>query len=383
VRLVALDLARGLALLGVALVNVHAVAVGWDSHRAIERVGHAVDLVAELAIGFFVQGRAYPTLAFLFGLGLALQWQRRDAGDPADERATLAAMRRRLWALLALGVAHALLLWPGDIVSSYAVIGLVLLWRWPRHPGAPRRWALAATGAFLVLTALTVATFVWLPGDPLPPEPTSYALDRWAGALAAHPREFVRYGLIHLTLPQLWAVAAAGLWLAPRVLAWLASGAPWTRHLTLALVVTLASWACEAMALATGQWTYVVQQAPATAWLVLAQTGAAIASAPLLLWLAARWATTRGDALRSLAEAAGRTPLTQFFGQSLVFTLVLSGWAGGLHQALGRASYTAIAFLTWLALAAFGRAWLARGHARGPVELLWHRLAQLRQPARP
>lgn len=385
-RLAALDLARGLALLGVALVNVHAFAVGWDSHRAIERVGHTADFAAELAMGFFVQGRAYPVLAFLFGVGLALQWQRGDRADPSAQRATLAAMRRRLWALLALGVIHALLLWPGDIVSSYAVIGLVLLWRWPRHPGAPRRWTLAATAAFIALTALAMAFFVWLPGEPLPPEPTSYELNRWAEALAAHPAEYVRYGLIHLTLPQLWALAAAGLWLAPRVLDWLERGAPWTRALTLAALVAVASWACEAMALATGQWTYVVQQGPAMSWLLLAQAGAAVASPALLLWLAACWAVGQGGplrTLRALTEAAGRTPLTQFFGQSFVFTLVFSGWAAGLHGDLGRAAYTAIALITWIGLAAFGRAWLGRGHARGPVEILWHRLAHLGRPSRP
>ncbi|MCS6996850.1 MAG: DUF418 domain-containing protein [Casimicrobiaceae bacterium] len=378
-RLAAIDLARGLALLGVALVNVHAFAVGWDSHRALERVGHLADLFAELLIGFFVQGRAYPTLAFLFGLGLALQWARAEAAEPESARAVLSAMRARLVALWLLGVAHGLLLWPGDIVSSYALIGLALCLRWPRAAEELRLWVVTGAGLFLLLGALSALWFVREPGDPLPPEPTSVASASLAAALAAHPLEFLRYGLIHLIQPQLWALAAAGVWLAPRLIDWLKRGAPWNRSLSAALAVFVLGLLCDALALVAGQWTYSVQQQPATAWLVLAQLAAAVGSAPLLLWLAARWARPRAGSpasLRWLVEAAGRAPLTQFFGQSLVFALVFAAWAGGWHGELGRAAYSALALTTWAVLAALSAVWFARGYARAPVETLWLALAR-------
>ena len=111
-RLPAIDLARGIALLGVALVNVHAFAASWSSVYGLDLAESAADLIAEYANALLFTHRSYPVLAFLFGVGLAWQWQRLPEADRQPNR-----LRARLWALLLIGVAHGLLLWPGEVLA--------------------------------------------------------------------------------------------------------------------------------------------------------------------------------------------------------------------------------------------------------------------------
>ena len=119
-RLPAIDLARGMALLGVALVNVHAFAVIWAGNYALDLAANAGDVVAEYLVAVGFSHRSYPVLAFLFGAGLAMQWRHL----PADRRHPR-DLRPRLWALLVMGVLHGLLLWPGEVLSSYAIVGVI------------------------------------------------------------------------------------------------------------------------------------------------------------------------------------------------------------------------------------------------------------------
>lgn len=155
------DALRAAALAGVLLVNaVSYLDAPWGPLLGETRPeGHAGTLLLQGLIASFVQGKAYPLLAFLFGVGLALAWRKhRAAGvDPHQ------AARRRQWKLLALGVAHGLLLYFGDILTMYALAGLLVLGHvdapWQRLRRLLRRalvWAIGATTAGLVLMALSL-----------------------------------------------------------------------------------------------------------------------------------------------------------------------------------------------------------------------------------
>jgi uncharacterized membrane protein YeiB len=107
-RFDAIDLARGIALLGVALVNVHAVARGWQSHYALNLASHWGDVFAEYFVGVFFSHRSFPMLAFLFGAGIAMQWSRlrSTSADPSDSMAenarALSTLRSRYVVLFCL-----------------------------------------------------------------------------------------------------------------------------------------------------------------------------------------------------------------------------------------------------------------------------------------
>ena len=115
-----MDALRGLALVGILAVNLeHFAGVGMYStlHGAPPdyTLGRAV-------LAFFFSGKFYTIFAILFGLGLALQYQRLGEGPAA-----LARLRRRLGWLLGLGALHGVFLFEGDILGTYALVGLFAL----------------------------------------------------------------------------------------------------------------------------------------------------------------------------------------------------------------------------------------------------------------
>ena len=124
-RSLAPDLARGAMLLFIALAHAHM----FLAHETTGFRGYAVDggpldrVVAGLQV-LFVDGRALPMFAGLFGYGLARLVDRRMRSG-ADWPQARRLVRRRSWWLLAFGFAHALLLFFGDILAAYGFIGLV------------------------------------------------------------------------------------------------------------------------------------------------------------------------------------------------------------------------------------------------------------------
>jgi uncharacterized protein len=124
-RVGALDAIRGFALLLILTANM----AGFYSpiyylgdagqHLATSRIDRIIDTL----IFTFVQSESVALFSFLFGLGFALQFLR--ARSFGVSFSFLYA--RRLLALVAIGLIHAYLIWMGDIVALYGVLGFFLL----------------------------------------------------------------------------------------------------------------------------------------------------------------------------------------------------------------------------------------------------------------
>ncbi len=378
-RLPAIDLARGIALFGVALVNVHAFAAVWSSVYGLDLAKNAADVVAEYANAVLFTHRSYPVLAFLFGVGLAWQWQRLPAADRQPNR-----LRARLWALLLIGVAHGLLLWPGEVLTVYAVMGLVLV----SVLRLGDRVILAIVIAVYVATAsmyssMAVSWFMWDGATTPVVEPTaSFALSSLRSALQSHRQEFLDRGVVQLLVPDFWAHALLGIWAGksgalqrflrdPLRNRWVViSGA-----LCFSFGTTL-----ELMAARYGGWDALMTQDRGVALMTLALLWASLGGLWLWLTIAAVWAQRGDNGLKNLVAAAGRAPLTQFIGQSIVFAALFNKSLIGLYGELGRGAYSLIAIATYLLLCAFIRAWLASGHTFGPMEIVWRRLTSVFSP---
>ena len=121
-----LDAMRGFALLGILLINLTA----FSGYAFIDPTSKAAlpwngaDGVLEYLTHALIEAKFYSLFSFLFGLGFALQLQRAEQRD-ADFRSVF---RRRMAWLLVFGLLHAVLVWFGDILNFYALMGFALLW---------------------------------------------------------------------------------------------------------------------------------------------------------------------------------------------------------------------------------------------------------------
>jgi uncharacterized protein len=209
-RIVALDVVRGFALCGILLANVQPIV----NEGAVVVTSGPVD---PAWFGLVVEQRFMPIFSLLFGIGFSLLL-RAAAGRTPSPRLLLL---RRLLALLVIGVAHFVLLWHGDILSTYAVMGLLVL--------LPSTWlpraAIAALGvAFLVTSLLT--------GD---------GRFTFVAGLFLLGSALVRYGVIdrldhtarvpRLAAPVLAIAAAPALW-------WQSGLSSTDRHFPLALALS-------------------------------------------------------------------------------------------------------------------------------------------------
>jgi hypothetical protein len=119
-RLRSLDLVRGIAVLMILPANIPSFSAPAQLGMAFGRVETWADHAAVLLTRLLVDGRFIALLSILFGAGLAMQVAAaKEAGRPIERYYV-----RRMALLFVLGIAHALLLWYGDILASYAIVGL-------------------------------------------------------------------------------------------------------------------------------------------------------------------------------------------------------------------------------------------------------------------
>jgi uncharacterized protein len=112
------DVVRGLALFGICVVNVPFMALPFQ--QVIERQS-GFDGVVQFVVEWLFQGKFFLLFSFLFGWGFALQMKSKTAGSNPRSR-----YFRRLAGLLVIGILHATLVFFGDILVLYAILGIPL-----------------------------------------------------------------------------------------------------------------------------------------------------------------------------------------------------------------------------------------------------------------
>lgn len=126
-RMIAPDVARGLALLGIALANVVPQLWGRPTGPGLRPVdGSGADRAVDFVVTLLVDNRAYPLFAMLLGYGTVVLLRRQEAAGTPWPQARALLVRRGL-ALVALGAAHLLLLFLGDVLLPYGLVTLVLV----------------------------------------------------------------------------------------------------------------------------------------------------------------------------------------------------------------------------------------------------------------
>lgn len=122
-RIQLLDILRGFAILGIFIMNLHSFTFYWaltDAQRAQVPLA-SYDHLTEFFQWMFMEGKFYSIFSMLFGIGFAIYLSKAD-----ENSKILNVFKRRLAVLLVIGFIH-LLLWTGDIVAFYALLGFCLI----------------------------------------------------------------------------------------------------------------------------------------------------------------------------------------------------------------------------------------------------------------
>jgi uncharacterized protein len=156
-RIGMLDATRGIAVLGILIMNV----TGFGLPRSYDDPTNwggadGLSLASWRIAALFFEGTMRGLFTLLFGAG-ALLFLQRHAGRHTGLLPADLYFRRTMW-LIVFGLVNAyLLLWPGDILYYYGVVGLLLF---VFRNVAPRRLVVAATVIMILQTAVTVTEWV-------------------------------------------------------------------------------------------------------------------------------------------------------------------------------------------------------------------------------
>lgn len=392
-RIPVIDLARGIAVLGILAINVATMAGPGLAAATPDWHGRAAphDWASFAFTWLVFEGKMRTMFATLFGVSLALFL---DRGDPG--RRLLQQVRRLLW-LAVFGYLHFLLLWWGDILFVYALGGMIALLFREMPPcrliglGLAIYMVVAAGLMIEVVPALLDAHAV-AAGTGTPDQVAS--VTAYAEAVRAHAAqqfgeyrmgfgEAIGWRLSHhpafplsmasQALMEVWPLMLCGMGLARTGFF---DGAWPRRRLALIAVAGLVlglAWGGAVLGYAASQGF-----APATVAFLPFRFGMPghIAQAAGYFALIALFggAILRTGPGRRLA-AVGRMALSNYLGSTLVMTFVLHEWGLGLASTYpGHAALMGLMLLGWGLMLAWSAPWLARFGA-GPLEWLWRRLA--------
>lgn len=402
----AMDIARGFAVMGIVLMNVIAFSMpeaAYINPAAWGGTG-AADILAWALSFILVDGKMRGLFSLLFGASMLLLMDRAEmAGGNGRHRMLV----RSLW-LLVIGIAHYLLLWWGDILALYAVVGLVAMLFAGRRPLALVKLAFLAFGVhFLILSTLMLVL---------------YGKQSDAAAPGAGPDQQARW---EATLESMGKPGGEGIaeeialyrgdWTGIAVqkasdcTGWAVSGLEYMGFDTLGFMLLgmamlkggflTGDWS-RANYVATAQHCFLIGIPPMAAlalWVLwsgfdtLTTFGAVFAwSFPFRIPLTVGFAAlifaliagrTPGPFLTRV-EAAGRMALSNYLGTSILMTAIFYGWGLGLFASVPRAQVYAFVLPVWALMLLWSRPWLTR-FRYGPVEWLWRSLTLGRpQPMR-
>ncbi|QVQ54702.1 DUF418 domain-containing protein [Spiractinospora alimapuensis] len=332
-----------------------------------------VDRVATFLTVLVLDNRAFPMFAILFGYGMAWLVARQLARGES-EREVRRLLRRRAVFLFLFGAVNIVLVFPGEILTSYGLAGLLLGWLLFRSDVVLRRAVVVLAGLSLLTVTVAMIGYGWslATGDDLAEAGTPGYLTTadWIErvvSILATPL-FIAFAYPLLLLVVLGFVAGRrGLLNDPE------------RHRVALARIAVAGisasllGALPAAAYAVG----LLAVSPVTVGALMAlqvHTGVlgGAGYAALFGLIALRLGSPTG-VLSGAVAAMGQRSLTFYLLNSILVTLVLHPQLGGLGTHVGMAGALAAAFGAWLV--SLGAAYsLDRADRPGPADALLRRL---------
>ena len=365
------DRLRGIALLGIVVVNAPPLGISVDGFTS-DSLTSVWDAGAAFVVIALAQGKFYLLFSFLFGYSASFIL--RDSSAPDRRR-----YARRLVGLAFIGLMHAVFFYIGDILLTYAVLGIGLLALSRRSDHALRLAAGIALAVGVVLPFVMLGPMAALDPNALtaPTDPTLGALDT---ALASG--SFLDAGLARL---QALPISLAALLVQQGAMAFgafclgllsarhrlLADARQrqtlWRRLALLGLAIGLPVQIAAGVMAMSGLGDVTSPSTVAVLGTVLVFATAPILAAGYLGLLG--WGLAARPGLLSFAAVPGRASLTVYIGESVLLSLLFCGYGLGFFGEWGAFFVVVSGIAAWALLAVLAHLWLSR-FEQGPMESL-------------
>lgn len=369
-RIATLDFARGIAIFGILLLNISSFGLPKAAYLnpAYAGLPSLTDAWTWAMVDVLAQGKFLMMFAMLFGGGLYLLMPRGKHW-----------IQSRLSILLLCGLIHATLLWDGDILLSYGLIGLVC-WRMVREGRSSQ--SLVSTGIILYLIGVAVLAILgvisspkagsfWLPG----PAEIQYE-QYWrlkGGWEAIHNRlDLLSSSLLAIGAQYGWELAGAMLIGSGLMRSGWLKGEFSERHyrkvaaalLPLSLMIQIPAIYLQWKSGWDYRWSGFLLQVPR-------EIGSLMQAVSYLALCYGFWSVISRWRLVHWISQVGRMALTNYLLQTLICTTFFNFFGFFLH--FDRLQLLAMVPLVWACNLLVTLLWL-RYFRQGPLEWLWRKL---------
>lgn len=384
-RIISLDVLRGIALLGILLMNIQSFAGPFSAYANPTAFGDFSDLNFWVwsFLHVFAEQKFMAIFSILFGAGVYIFYTKAIAKG-LDAKAL--HQRRMKW-LLVFGFIHAYLIWYGDILFSYAFCGLIVI----NFVEKPIKNLLIIAAGFLLVPVMLTVFFHFLAGFQGPQE-LAESMKYWAPNAEQLKIEIQSFkgswldarsfsatnafilqsiGFLFYTLWRATALMLIGVvmmrtgFITARLVS---SSYRFIAIVGLSLGVLLSSigvqqntahgFDMQYSAYLGTLFNYVGSLASATGYIALVML--------LVKSQAAR-------VFQSWIANVGKMAFTNYIMQSVICTFVFYGFGLGYFVELNRAECLFVVALIWVLQLVYSTAWLSY-FKQGPLEQFWRYL---------
>ncbi len=395
-RIATLDIVRGVAVMGILAMNIVAFAGPFQAYMnpTVYGAEGPADFASWAFSFILIDGKMRGLFSFLFGASTLLVIERAEA---TGESAAKVHYLRMVW-LLVFGLIHFYLIWFGDILSLYALCGLLLFFFRKLSVRALIIWGVALVIVQTLLFASFAAGVYFLSEAAAQGNATAEQVKEWRdmqGFVTASPEalqrdlslhlgpwagivrdQVVRHGADPFTSIMMfgWETMAYMLF----GMAALKTGffrGEWAvgRYRKTALIgfgLGIPIYALLAWLIVDANFSPLSLFAFSLAATVPFRPLMIVATAALIILL-----TRNGGALVDRIAAAGRAAFTNYLGTSLIMTTVFYGYGFGLFGELRRIEMWIPVLAMWALMLLWSKPWLDR-YLYGPFEWLWRSLSR-------
>lgn len=372
------DLTRAFALIGIVLVNVGVIAYPMMKGYSDGGLNTPLDEAAMFSTSAFFLLKSYTLFSFMFGVGFAYQIrsaERKGAGFAGQ-------YWRRILGLLILGLLHVALIFQGDILVTYAILGSILFLFRKAAVKTLKRWAIAIYS--LQIIAIGFLAFAISMGEKYAPEDMILEKEKMEAGIAMSREAFsngsfleaVSFRFIEWSQVVTFGILIQGFGALAFFLFGLAAvraghisnpSAPiWKTFRRIFLPIGILGSLFAAYVLTTAEDQMMGPQMMLGLMLI---TLFAPFSTAGYLGLIAKWAEGPLTPLKIFMARGGTASLTAYLLQGLILSLIFNNYGLGYFREIGAAGCVFIALLVGVFTVSFSSLWRTK-FARGPMEYI-------------